>query len=172
MEKNCIKCNRILDCLCFYKSPDHKDGFGSWCKNCIKEYNKLPERKIVAKEYRNRPDVKDNRHRSFRKWYDKNIEQIKARTYENRLLAHYNMTLHDYNELLEQQNECCKICDVHISTAGKRGLVVDHDHQTNRVRGLLCNTCNILVGMAKDNIKILNNAIFYLKENDFTVEKK
>lgn len=42
--------------------------------------------------------------------------------------------------------------------------MVDHDHVTGTIRGLLCSKCNTLLGMAKDNIAILENAIKYLKK--------
>jgi len=41
-------------------------------------------------------------------------------------------------------------------------LAVDHCHNTNKVRELLCSACNILLGKAKDNISILQSAINYL----------
>lgn len=54
--------------------------------------------------------------------------------------------------------ETCTICSEQI------GLVVDHDHSTGLIRGLLCTNCNTGLGMFKDNIKILEAAIKYLKD--------
>ena len=49
---------------------------------------------------------------------------------------------------------------------GKKGLVVDHDHKTGEVRGLLCGPCNRALGFLKEDISNFNNAIQYLlKEN-------
>ena len=45
------------------------------------------------------------------------------------------------------------------------GWVVDHDHETGDVRGVLCNPCNIILGKAKDNPDILKNAANYLTEH-------
>jgi hypothetical protein len=42
-------------------------------------------------------------------------------------------------------------------------LEIDHDHQTGRVRGLLCHKCNTMLGMAADNPRWLQKAIEYLK---------
>jgi len=41
-------------------------------------------------------------------------------------------------------------------------LVVDHNHNTNKVRGLLCNHCNRGLGHFRDNTETLLKAIDYL----------
>ena len=61
--------------------------------------------------------------------------------------------------MLKIQNHKCKICPNLISIDTKE---VDHDHKTGKVRGLLCHRCNLLLGLAKDDINILNNSIIYL----------
>jgi len=63
------------------------------------------------------------------------------------------------------QNHCCEICGENVENCEKGSgnrLAVDHCHNTNKVRGLLCSACNILLGKAKDNISILQSAINYL----------
>ena len=72
----------------------------------------------------------------------------------------YNLTEEQYNSLLENQNFRCKICGKPW-TFGT--LQVDHDHKTNKIRGLLCRPCNVLLGMANDNQTILLKAIQYLR---------
>jgi len=76
----------------------------------------------------------------------------------------YGITLTDYNTMLEQQQECCAICKRHESLF-KRRLHVDHDHNTGKVRQLLCIDCNHLLGRAKDNINILLASIDYLNRH-------
>lgn len=56
-----------------------------------------------------------------------------------------------------KQNNKCFICDEEAK------LVVDHDHSTGKVRGLLCSICNTGIGMFKDSTKNLEKAIEYLK---------
>lgn len=74
----------------------------------------------------------------------------------------YGLTVEDRNILVQNQNGRCKICEIAEEESGPKGLVVDHDHATNKVRGLLCNACNIALGFFKDNVSILQNAIKYL----------
>ena len=45
----------------------------------------------------------------------------------------------------------------------KSKLVVDHCHATGKVRGLLCHNCNRALGLLKDKISVLKNAIQYLE---------
>ena len=84
----------------------------------------------------------------------KKYEKVKA------LRRKYNMTLDDHLLMYVLQNGCCKICK---QPTAYNKICVDHDHKTNKVRGLLCTHCNTLLGMAKDNLQILVNAIEYLE---------
>ena len=69
------------------------------------------------------------------------------------------------------QNLCCAICltpglaSRELVTVEWRDLVlaVDHDHETDRVRGLLCTRCNSLLGMARDSEAVLLAAVAYLQ---------
>lgn len=76
----------------------------------------------------------------------------------------FNLTLEDYNKMLTKQARVCKICKDTCKTG--RNLAVDHGHTTNKIRGLLCSRCNSLLGQARDNIKILKQAIIYLEANN------
>lgn len=55
----------------------------------------------------------------------------------------------------------CAICGIDAISYTKR-FSVDHDHETNEIRGLLCQGCNTILGMAGDQVEILQNAIGYL----------
>jgi hypothetical protein len=72
-----------------------------------------------------------------------------------------SITLEHFNHLLEIQDTKCEIC--------KEDLLqphIDHNHTTGKVRSLICHHCNILIGMSKENINILNNAIQYLEHHN------
>ena len=81
-----------------------------------------------------------------------------AREYQRRhsLKSQYGITPEEVEALKDAQNELCAIC-------GRRErLIIDHDHETGKVRGMLCGTCNTGLGMFRDNIHVLENAISYL----------
>jgi hypothetical protein len=82
---------------------------------------------------------------------------------ETHLLATYGITVEAYEALEQAQNYKCKLCSRHKDELTRRVLDVDHDHETNRIRGLLCNNCNTGLGLFKDNPTTLLRAIQYLK---------
>ena len=74
----------------------------------------------------------------------------------------YDLNEEQYRELVEHQNNHCAICNL-PATEGKRGLSVDHDHETGEIRGLLCTRCNTGLGQLRDDPKLLDKAISYLR---------
>ena len=87
----------------------------------------------------------------------------------NYLRKKYNLSLEEAQALLIKQEGRCKIClkeiNFYVPGGTKESIIrVDHCHSTHKVRGLLCNTCNFLLGCAMDNISILHSAIGYLNE--------
>jgi nitrate/TMAO reductase-like tetraheme cytochrome c subunit len=73
----------------------------------------------------------------------------------------YGITQSEYELLFESQNGECAICHVHQNDLKVR-LAVDHCHETNRIRGLLCRSCNTAIGHLRDDVNILQSAIKYL----------
>lgn len=74
----------------------------------------------------------------------------------------FRMTVEQYEQMLKEQNGVRAICEKKEDN-GKR-LSVDHDHNTGEIRGLLCQRCNTLIGMAQERENVLVSAIRYLKE--------
>lgn len=91
------------------------------------------------------------------RWYSRSeLDRQASRAYK------YGITAEDFKRMYKEQNGKCKICCEEPAT--KRGLHVDHCHETGKVRGLLCHGCNVALGSFKDNINLLEKAIEYLKE--------
>ena len=78
------------------------------------------------------------------------------------LRRHYGLTHASYATLVNAQWGLCAIC---FMAPGKaHPLHVDHDHQTGRIRGLLCSRCNTALGGFGESILRLKSAIEYLKD--------
>ena len=77
-----------------------------------------------------------------------------------------NANREEYETLLQDQNSTCAICGITAEEIGKR-LIVDHNHETLKVRGLLCWRCNSGLGFFKDNQAHLAMAIEYLVKHDY-----
>ena len=79
----------------------------------------------------------------------------------------YDIAIEDYKRMLEEQDHKCGICGGEGFTMAEHHrvkLVVDHDHTTGRVRGLLCHNCNRALGLLHDDVDALNKAIEWIKE--------
>lgn len=86
-------------------------------------------------------------------------EKQLARTRRNHLLRRYGITAEQRAEMHSAQKNRCAIC-------GELGhLFIDHCHEREKVRGLLCRKCNVVIGMANDNPAILAAAIAYLEKH-------
>lgn len=79
----------------------------------------------------------------------------------SQLKSDFGITLDQYNQLLKLQDNCCAICKLPDSL---NSLAVDHNHETNQIRGLLCRKCNLGLGLFKDSVELLDKARLYLQE--------
>lgn len=94
-------------------------------------------------------------------------ENGKKYTINKHLWSKYGITHIEYDQMLFAQDGLCKICKRHHTEFSKR-LSVDHCHTTGKIRGLLCSSCNLVLGFAQDDVETLSQAIKYLKEHNGT----
>lgn len=99
----------------------------------------------------------------MKRWRDRNRTKQIARTRAYSLNARFGLSPEQYDILLASQDGRCAVCRGHDQT-GKR-LAVDHCHVSDRVRGLLCMSCNLILGHAKDSVPMLKQAIDYLERH-------
>lgn len=92
-----------------------------------------------------------------------NIQRQKNYSKEYHRKLKYGISDEDYSKMLKQQKYCCGICGIHRDDVSK-DFAVDHNHNTGKIRGLLCGGCNGGIGMLKDSIKVLKRAIAYLEK--------
>lgn len=115
---------------------------------------------------RTTPEGRAGYNKYMRSWREKNPGPDRSdylRNHSYGLL--YNITLADYDEMLEAQGGKCAICGRTPEEEGRR-LSVDHDHKTGQVRGLLCRNCNAALGFFQDDFHLLRRAINYLDIGD------
>jgi len=114
-------------------------------------------------------EVRDNITEFQKNYYQENKSKISKQMRERHLKIKYNLTSDQYVEMVYHQNNCCAICgnvETRVDKLGDiRPLCVDHNHTTGEVRELLCNDCNALLGFAKENLEVLENAIQYLQKH-------
>jgi hypothetical protein len=111
----------------------------------------------LAREHRKKNKKQENEYQ--RAWRDKNRGRLKEQHRQRK----YGLSQEEFYSMLAGQGGVCAICG--SSEWGPVGPAIDHDHETNMVRGILCHHCNILLGCSRDNKKILLSAIDYLESN-------
>lgn len=85
------------------------------------------------------------------------------KAWSRRISYYYGISSADYHKLLKEQNGGCAVCR---QPPDKIKLSIDHNHLNGRVRGLLCNPCNLVLGLMKDKHERLLKAYEYLKKNN------
>lgn len=136
--KTCAGCKEFL-------SPDmfavrrSRNSLDSYCRLC---------RSSITRSYNRR-----------------NPGQLKARN--DRRSRSNGVSYSEFIAMKEAQQGVCAICEnpeTSLGTGGKvRELNVDHCHESGKTRGLLCSRCNMMLGLAKDNPKLLGKALDYLE---------
>ena len=92
------------------------------------------------------------------RWSNKSKDKIRNKD----LKAKYGITQEDYDRMLVEQHGGCTICGSPSPGPGLKNFSVDHDHETGKVRGLLCNPCNRGLGHFNDNPAACYRAEQYL----------
>lgn len=133
-------CKRIKRASLFHNTALTGRGKNYWCKSCQKKY---------SEKYRN----------------DKRAK-VREANRQSHLKREYGLTAEAHKALLESHNNKCAICRADKDWGGRKYLSVDHDHKTGKVRGVLCNSCNVALGLLKDDPQRLRAAADYLDRFD------
>ena len=149
--KECFDCEQALPFDSFTRSMRTKDNkkwdhgntnLSTYCRDCQQNRQK--------------------KYKAERPWWHNYV------TWSHKIKANYGITVDDYCRMWLEQNGVCKICKGWYKgkTSGANEcsvFCVDHCHDTNVVRGLLCSDCNTCLGSFKDDIEKLKEAIRYLE---------
>ena len=161
-HKKCGKCKIEKPIKNFYQSKATKTGIYPNCKDCSKESKKRSREKSI--------DLKQKT-KQYKQNYRKKHPERNNGYYRRRNLSKYNLSLLEYENILNSQNGACAIClknEIINDNFNKMAklLSIDHDHNTGKVRGLLCNKCNTGLGLFEDSIESLVKAIEYLRRSN------
>lgn len=85
-------------------------------------------------------------------------ERIMERTRKRDIEKQFNISVEEYNEYMTDAE--CSICE------SKERLVLDHCHNSGKIRGVLCHNCNVGIGNLRDSPQIVARALYYLQENE------
>ena len=145
--------------------------------------NRRPERKeklrAYRKAYRQRPGVKERERahtdeyykqpevRAKKQAYDQGRRkkpEVRARLRELYIQREYGLSMDAYESMFKGQGEVCAACGSN-DWSHSRGKcpVVDHDHNTGDVRGILCHRCNVAIGLLRDDPRVARLLAEYLE---------
>lgn len=145
--RHCNKCNQDKPKEEFIFMKADTTSRNRWCKSCRSDY---------LKEYRSRDTYQNNqRPRALKRLRVYNLQK------------NYGLSEEEYNKLFNKQHGECAICGTEQKDL-RHKLSVDHNHTSNKIRGLLCGKCNRGLGYFKDSKTLLNSAIKYLDESGET----
>ena len=138
----CKTCSEEKSFEDFPKSKMYKDGIRPHCIDCRRIY-----------EVNNFHKHKHKRPYDYLKDKDKKLQRAFGISYE------------EYLMMLEAQQGGCAICGT-TSTGKRKAFAVDHNHETGKVRGLLCGNCNTGIGNLREDEGIMLRAIEYLRNTN------
>jgi hypothetical protein len=118
------------------------------------------EEKPLSEFYTKRSNCKVCSNKAVNNWKQNNKEKNQRTLQKAKLKAKYGLTLEQYEDMVKEQKGVCYICKCENPT---RKLNVDHCHKTGKVRKLLCDKCNMTLGLINDSQELLKQFLFYLK---------
>lgn len=174
----CSRCSTTKASTEFYHWPKKERQWSRWCRPCTRAYwrewykdNENAQRhynRQKQKRYHMKPEHRarvlarrKKRRRENPRYREKEIEQSHRARLKRR-----GLTESQYKKLFDEQNGFCAICrqpEISIRMGRIRNLAIDHNHTTDKVRGLLCNRCNRGLGYFLDRSALLEAAVSYLK---------
>ncbi|HDZ13941.1 hypothetical protein LCGC14_0840310 [marine sediment metagenome] len=184
--KICTKCKKRKSEKEFYLRRGDRKGYSTHCIKCISEHQRLyrvkNNERLRKKEALYRLTNKDkirarvlankdktNKARCARKKTKEGRKKIKAEQRRYRLKK-YGLTMAAFDSLFRGQKGKCAICNLELVDENNKGRKVsnaypriDHCHKTGKIRGLLCNRCNVAMGAFDDDIKLIAKVAIYLE---------
>lgn len=125
-------------------------------RDATKDKRNARRRELYAQEEHRRADARAQ----VKAWQKANPEKRKAQR-----LTKYGLTPPEINALMAKQSNACAICETTGLEGPKRFPFVDHCHSTGKVRGLLCENCNLGLGQFMDRPDWLRKAAEYLEQS-------
>jgi hypothetical protein len=163
LEKVCARCGIEKPLEVYNKDKSHPDGKHPYCRSCRTECNRLRRN--------SNPILFNEKARmACHKWNEKN-PRYKRNYYALTRYGISGIELTAYaKKMTNEQNNKCAICGITGTVIGLTAekniirLIIDHNHKTNKLRGLLCDSCNRALGCVKENKDIIKSLLLYIEK--------
>lgn len=134
----------------YYAANKHK-----WAAGRVRNREAINTRK--REQYASDPAVREYYKSLARTWARNNPKGKKSQR-----IRQYGLTLEQFHALLKSQDGKCAICGFSDLSKPKLFPVIDHCHDTGRIRGILCSNCNFGIGKFRNDPRLLSAAVAYL----------
>ena len=131
----------------------------------VKNYNNAHKNKISIYKQKYRNTHRDKYIKANRKYRITNKDRLRNFNKKYHLKSQHNLSIKEYNDLVLSQNNKCAICGQPLDFQNTFNICIDHSHLTGVIRGILCRTCNMAIGLLRDNPEYVRNALEYLERN-------
>ena len=145
-NKKCTRCGEVKELSLFSKNSKNRGGLMAQCKSCKAAYDRARRERL------------------------KGVLAIKAkeRHLKRYKMWKYGITNEQWDDLFDKQERCCAICKTRDPNKGQ--WCTDHDHDSGKVRGILCHHCNRALGLFGDSASNLSTALDYLANPPYSDE--
>lgn len=163
--KTCSRCRAEKPVASFHRNRSKRDGLSSLCKSCDSaRQRQYAARTVAARRARDEADPQAataRRRGYYENRRDRALEEARE-AHRAEPLAYikrrYGITPEQYEAMYADQRGTCAIRGVHADR-----LLIDHDHASGAVRGLLCKSCNFALGHLRDSAENAERAATYLR---------
>lgn len=153
--KQCFTCKEIKSLDEFHKTNNRSvAGRVPDCRICRQDRRKTEYQTNVVVRERKKKHTRDAWHALSR------VEKFAVN-----IRRKFKLSYEEYEKILAEQGGACAIC--RSSSPGNPRIaffVVDHCHETGKIRGLLCHPCNVGLGYFKDNVDTIKSTLLYLEQ--------
>lgn len=175
-SKNCTRCGRLLSRTAFARNKSMRDGLQAYCRECQAEQYRIRqeakgksvrERVPVPRGHKRCPECGEvkphsewERNRTSSDGWASYCQKCRAgRNRVSYFKRKYGLTPAELDALIAEQRGVCCIC---LAAPAEH---VDHCHETGKVRGVLCFSCNAALGQFKDRPDAMRRAAAYVEGN-------
>lgn len=167
--KYCKGCDKDKPLKDFTKDVKRPDGLYFYCRTCERQRSRKYYYERGGKETSHQRYLKHREKKiAYSKEYRKNNPGCRRREQLSKMSKQTGLSIDEiekfYNKQFKKQQGQCVICGKH-QTELNCSLNIDHDHNTNKLRALLCPTCNIGIGNLQDDAELCLKAYQYLREH-------
>jgi len=150
-------------------APKDRDARKAYMENYRKanpdKWERTPEQQAEINKRRREKYAADKKHREkiksqVKKWQAENPDARKRQR-----IRKYGLTLTQFRKMMEEADHKCQICGHSDQSDPNMFPVIDHCHDTGKVRGVLCMNCNMGIGKLRDSVSTLEAAIAYLRRS-------